>query len=66
MIFSSRLPGMPPLAERMEQQFLGECTARAFDLHAVEHDEQEHGDRHAEHDVQVGAGHDFQVRSTDA
>src|SRR5690349_3216619 len=49
-----------PLAERMREQLPGEA-AEAFDLEAVEHDDQEDRDRHAERDVEVGGGHDLEV-----
>ncbi len=53
-----------PLAERVREQLPGEA-AEAFDLEAVEHDDQEYRDRHAEGDVEVGGRHHLEVLETD-
>src|SRR5688572_17389473 len=53
-----------PLAERMREQLPGEA-AETLDLEAVEHDDQEHGDRHAERDLQIGGRNDLEMFDTD-
>src|SRR4029078_7796237 len=49
-----------PLADWGREQLPGEA-AEAFDLEAVEHHDQEHGDRQAERDVEIGGRYDLQV-----